>query len=515
MMALDSRPLVKPHRKARKLYKKNYRTKDIVEVVLEVERTDRDDTVELAKKFAPTYEGLRSLFYWCADHFQYDEDPPGRQWIQTPSYLYHTGVGDCKSFTVFISSVLHNMGLSRILAFSHYSRLPSDWKHVYPIAILPGGQRVPLDLAYYKQEGGIVGTEKKFRKKIEYIVNTKQGLYKLGTTVPGQQRQIPQVTSLADIEAAVSDIPDDIITAGPGDVTVMTSGQLDRHLMQERLIIEANQAPNENTRKKLITAVAVLEQGSLAGIGKTLPVAYIQKLATFLKKTANDKRRAFRPFTVSVQPVGISGGFLKKIGKGLKKVGKGIGKAAKKVGQAIGNAWKKLVNWIFKGPAKMMGAYFVFLWIKKGVRNKEARRRIAAQKKSYNWIRKTAKLDDGKFRQLMENGVKQQTGMTPAQLVNQAAGKRIGAVMATAVALGLKAIGIIIQVIKKISGLFKKNKSEAGTINEGNVSDLELLEGEAPGADTVIDADGEVRPDNSSGGLLVAAALGLGIMAFI
>ena len=88
--------MVAPYNNKVRLVKQKYRTGDIVSVVNEAVQTDKEQAAGLAQLFSPTKEGLRELFDYVDNRFQYQEDPKG-QWVQSPSYLHHESlVGDCK-----------------------------------------------------------------------------------------------------------------------------------------------------------------------------------------------------------------------------------------------------------------------------------------------------------------------------------------------------------------------------------------------------------------------------------
>src|SRR5690606_16598775 len=123
---------IKPHEPVVTLKQRQYRTDDIIREVQEVLRTDRDDTAEFSKDIPRTIDGLKMLFDFVFSHFTYVEDPDNNQWVQTPSFLAYTRRGDCKSFTVFISSVLQNMGISHIIRYVAYPGSRAI-KHVYPV----------------------------------------------------------------------------------------------------------------------------------------------------------------------------------------------------------------------------------------------------------------------------------------------------------------------------------------------------------------------------------------------
>ena len=159
---------IKPAVLTKQLRRKDYRTRHIIDLVNEVLETDKDDTEAFAQEFTRNEFGLRDLFNFVDLTFRYVEDPKFNQWVQTPSYMYWVEKeGDCKSFTVFISSVLSNMGIPHIIRYVAYGT--KDVKHVYPVALL-NGRQIPMDVVYKKQQGGRFGTEKPYTKKIDFKV---------------------------------------------------------------------------------------------------------------------------------------------------------------------------------------------------------------------------------------------------------------------------------------------------------------------------------------------------------
>lgn len=445
---------VKPAKNIKKRRRKDYDTENIIELVNEVAKTDRDDTVDLAKRFDKSKRGLKELFNFVDKHFTYVEDPPANQWIQTPSYFFYTTrEGDCKSYTVFISSVLYNMGVSHYIRYAAYGA--SDYRHVYPVAILDG-REIPMDVVWKVQEGGRFGQEKLFTKKKDFKM---EGLYKLGTTTSAADIQ----ATINQLESVLADIPDTIIDEGVGDITKMTSGQFDRVIIHERLEIFANQSDGTN-RQLYLQGLSAVKRGKVAGIGNLAQTEFGTSLDKMLNKAANDNAPAFPPFTLAIPNISNVSGF----------------NPFKAIKNAFGKLFSKLVNWIYKGPARKMAPYFLFTFINKVTGSKEINRRKAEQEKSFDWIKRVGKFDDKKLKALIFNEIKKETGMTPEELLNKGADKSIAAVpvalIATFAPKIMKALGFVVEVIKKIAGLFKKKSEEAGTISEGNAPDLKLLE---------------------------------------
>lgn len=485
--------LIDPHVPRKKLRKKSYRTGDIVQLVQEVIRTDAADTRRLASYIPRSIEGLRMLFDFVDTQFRYVEDPRQNQWVQTPSYLWHTKEGDCKSFTVFISSVLQNMGVAHLIRYVSYSGGP--YTHVYPVALWQG-REVPMDVVWKKQEGGRFAGEKPFVKKKDFKV---EGLYKLGSTHAEQEAAIiGQIkTTIEEMEAAAADIPTDIIDSGAGDVTRMTSGQLDRLIIADRYRILASQATDLAVANQYRDAARAMERGDIAGIGSLQNDPFGRQVERILAKTAQDQKPAFESFKIQIPnpiPAHLRGFF------------KNVGNFFKKAVESVTGLWKKMVNWVFKGVGKAMGPFFIFQFLNRSkVKSSKIKQRYDAQRKSYEWIRKTGKFEDAKLKGVMLNGIVEQLGKSPAQLATEAGAPQVGAIAAIVVKV-ISAIKPVIEVIKKIAGIFKKKDNEAGVVDQSTMSDPRLLEEEA-----ALQKQSGNSPDNvatgGGGGGLVALAL--------
>lgn len=128
----------------------NGRTGDIINVILFADSWDnhraarsmRDIAEQL--RSATVYDTLRSVWNFVHTHIRYKADSPGHEQVKDPAYLYHYGVGDCKSFSLMIGSILRNykdVGYSyRFVAYE-----PGEYTHVYVIANIPG-RKLPVIL---------------------------------------------------------------------------------------------------------------------------------------------------------------------------------------------------------------------------------------------------------------------------------------------------------------------------------------------------------------------------------
>lgn len=502
------------------LKRSTYKTKHIIDEVQEVLYTDRDDTYHYAKKFTATRSGMRQLYNEVFDRITYTEDQRGYQWVQTPSYLWHhTKVGDCKSLAVFISSVLQNMGVAHIIRYVSYDfqgYLDGRLTHVYVIAII-NGEHIPMDITYGKQDGAAFGEEKPFAHKKDFYM--RPGLYKLGSvnselTIQEKQYLGDVEASLAEMELAMADVPDSIITAGGGDITQMTVGQLDRSIWMDRFLIYARQEANPIRRQKFAAAAAAMSNGSVAGIAGLDNDPLGKQVQQILSASARKGRPAFKQFNLVLgnAPDPAIAGLFRKVGNFFKKVG-----------NKFKDLFKKFVNWIWKGPAKSMGPYFLFLFAKKGkVRSPEMKRRIAAQEKSFKFITKVGKFSESQLKGVMLNGIKSQTGSDTREIFSAAKTNHIGAlgaVLAKVAGFVVKAIGWVIKVVQKIVSLFKGKRSDAGQIDEANSSDVRLLAEEARlQAEAEARRSGSNTPSGEEGGgsgKAILAALAVGVPLFL
>lgn len=102
-------------------------TKDFSEYLIDMEQDDQCET----------------LYAFVQDNIHYKEDPIGEQWVKSPSRLWEDKEGDCKSFSLFIGSVLKNLNIPFVYRFAGYEEY-GDVTHVYIVAF-PGDDEIILD----------------------------------------------------------------------------------------------------------------------------------------------------------------------------------------------------------------------------------------------------------------------------------------------------------------------------------------------------------------------------------
>jgi len=156
-----------------------------------------------------------------------------------------------------------------------------------------------------------------------------------------------------------------------------------------------------------------------------------------------------------------------------------VGKFIRKVADTIKKAYKKVINFVFKGAGMLMGPFFIFKFLKRSkVKSPKIKARLRAQDKSYNFIQKIGKFDDKQLKGIMFNGILKQTGKTPAQIAREGGAPQVGAVAAI-LPVVVDAIKTVFSVIGKIAGIFKKKSADAGVVDQSTMSDPTLFEEEA------------------------------------
>jgi hypothetical protein len=404
----------------------NGKTVDIQKVVLSVSKDGiHTDTKEFSKDFKPTYNSLWGLWRWVKTNIEYIEDPDGVQWIKDPARLYADRAGDCKSFTLFIVSVLQNLQIPYTIRFTSYIKGSKRVTHVYPVAHL-NGKDIILDAVWYAFD-----SEKKYTYKQDFKENKDMigtAIYRLSGTQNARIIRTDNVlVTSKEFEQAAANIPDSYLN---NDITEMTQAQF----------------------------------------------------------------AAFMGFSVknSLMNTGGQMAFQMPV---LANTGAAVNSILSKIGDAIKNAWKKVVNWVFKTGLKLCAPYFLYTFIKKKV-GKKTDAKKAKQDSVLAWMASVTGTPISNFLMSISAGIKDKTGKTPEQILKELSGNKIGDPISAAMLLlplfkDKKVMDAIKTIISKIVSIFKK---QAPAIDADGASSPEELATEASLMDT-----GEItQPDNNN-----------------
>ncbi|MEM6377824.1 MAG: hypothetical protein AAF705_06410 [Bacteroidota bacterium] len=497
IVAQADRLLAEPDGRVHK-YQKKYDTDDIVSLMIWSDQQVKQYTEEFSKLFTADRKGMRKLFEFLATNIRYQRDKKKTQVLKSPALLWEEKEGDCKSFTLFVTSVAQNIGLPYFMRFTSYRKEDKTPKHVYPVVII-NGKEVPVDVVYYLQEGGSFGTEKKYAHKTDYKM--REGLAFLSGTVSGTQDTEQLLETIVEIEQS---IPDSILE---DDVTKMDEGTLQRRLMAERLEVVASQQTDYGVQQRMSFAAQVVRAGDMARIGAVEP----ELQSTVLKFIRETKHLTGRAITgpklrIILPDDDALNGLFKKVGNFFKRIGKETVKGAKKVGEAIGDAfkkaWAKLANWIFKGALQKAGPFFLFTFLRRTFGSREIDRRKGKQKKVLSFFRKLG-MKESNVQTAIKNGVIEHMGATPDKILNDAARGNVADPQISGVAAAIiSAVGWIIKIIEKLANLFKKDKGEV-QVGNNDTSDLRFIDGIAEvtrtASEAFRDVHGKVDPNQTYG----------------
>ena len=128
-----------------------------------------------AATFADLYKGknelesCKKIFDYLKNNINYKADGLEQQ-VRLPSGLMRTAQGDCKSYSVFTSAVLSNLGIPHKLVYASYDPKDPTPSHIYVVT----DSGCIIDAVYGKFNAEKKATFKKYKKmNISYIAGVK------------------------------------------------------------------------------------------------------------------------------------------------------------------------------------------------------------------------------------------------------------------------------------------------------------------------------------------------------
>jgi hypothetical protein len=138
-------------------------TTDIITKVLKVygERNSQLQNTAAYLKGKTLTDTCRNVYRMVKENIRYRVDPKGEQWVRRPAQMWWTGVGDCKSYSVFIASLLTHLGIVGAFRFVSYNDDPTP-THVY-VVVVNNGKEIILDAVM-----PAFNQEQPYQKKYDY-----------------------------------------------------------------------------------------------------------------------------------------------------------------------------------------------------------------------------------------------------------------------------------------------------------------------------------------------------------
>jgi hypothetical protein len=116
-----------------------------------------------------TYDTCKNIWHFVYQHINYKKDEEGYEQIRSPARAWHDrqqGV-DCDCYSVFISSVLTNLGIPHILRITKYHR--DYFQHIYPV-VPNGSKHITIDCVTDKFDYEVPYSEKKdYPMDLQYL----------------------------------------------------------------------------------------------------------------------------------------------------------------------------------------------------------------------------------------------------------------------------------------------------------------------------------------------------------
>ena len=97
-------------------------------------------------------EQCQAIFGYMIANTRYQLDADGEQLIRSPARFLADGCGDCKSYTMFIASCLHSLGIPCKVRFVNFDG-GNQYTHVYPVAIDENGNEIIMDACELNEQG--------------------------------------------------------------------------------------------------------------------------------------------------------------------------------------------------------------------------------------------------------------------------------------------------------------------------------------------------------------------------
>ena len=158
--------------------RKNANVYHTVAFIPKVVNETLDQTKQLSEllKSNNTYETCKNIWHFVYEHINYKKDATGYEQIRSPARAWHdrfTGV-DCDCYSVFISSILSNLGISHTLRITKYHR--DYFQHIYPVVPFQNGY-ITMDCVTDRFNYEVPFSEKKdYPMDLQYLSGFDDGL---------------------------------------------------------------------------------------------------------------------------------------------------------------------------------------------------------------------------------------------------------------------------------------------------------------------------------------------------
>jgi hypothetical protein len=270
----------------------NGTTWDIIKVILAADSKLSDYMCEFASQFEKSYSGLYDMWYWVHNNIKYKADSEvfdrskGRkiqhEKIKDPRVTWADGYGDCKSFSLFIASLLRCQGIKYKYRFAAYDKEDREPKHVYVIATL-NNREVILDAVHDKFD-----EEVDYEKKWDRMQTRISYLH--GTKAPA----VRTIKARPSVSERIADAPMNTAPRPNIDINGITGGQLTLELLDDQLNILIQHYGDPDGILQKARNMIFYSKKNHFHYNNTLPTGYIDPRLYDLIRQINDASKNTR-----------------------------------------------------------------------------------------------------------------------------------------------------------------------------------------------------------------------------
>jgi hypothetical protein len=463
-------------------------TNDIIKCVLWAD--NQKEHKEDLKKFAPqlkrgsTLDTCYAVWKFVKYNINYVLDPLGEQYIKSPSKTWADKFADCKSRSIFITSLLKNLNIPYAYRFASYTGA-YPYTHVYVVAKPSAGVQYILDpdMGNFNIEKPTTYFKDYNMSKIEYLAGIGENGEREGRLT--LYKPVNEMTDL-DMDLAIrkqrEEINKNIIESVSG------IGCPHAEKVQDRIdayndIIEVRSS-TLSVPEQINSIGMIIDQFDEGKYDVSKQVSGIGNIGSrkSVRKAKKAERKAERKaVTQRVKAARKSGNkqelkaakkgrrqfIKKKITSNLKKAGKGLLKVA--------TAPQRLaVKGILEATLPKMAPLFIYLFIKdQNIINKmpeKARRQRKVAERFAKFITNNIGMKESHFMGIVRNGIMKRYKTSPEQVLSKSLKMNINGIgdigYVQIIAVAVKILGKIIKLFKgkknKEAGDLEKDLKEAG-----------------------------------------------------
>ncbi|MBA7514356.1 hypothetical protein ES705_06384 [subsurface metagenome] len=430
-------------------------TKDIVKVILVTAPRGLGDTREFAKYIRGNnnMDTCRRLWDFLKDNIEYKKDPIGEQYIQTPAYTWARKIGDCKSYSIFISSVLKNLGIYHYFRFVSFKSPGNTFTHVY-VVVPDKGRQIIMDVVMPE-----FNTEKKFNHKQDYKMSKIYQMSGIGQK-PDRKNEIRfnlgdrSMDDLTEGELDLLIARDRLLTEKQIVEGLRGIGSLKAERYQDNLdlINDALEAFSDakagrigDLEDEMDMIIEDAENGeyrmadSIIGIGSISGRREKRKAKRKARKAKRKAKRVVRKEKRVVRKVErkakrvvrkekrkAKGGIISRTGKFLKKAAKGVAKVITAPARLVAKG-------ILEIALPKAAPHFLYLFltdVKAGQAPKVVQEKRKKQRKIANFITKGIGMKERHFMGIVRNGIMKRYKKSPEAVLKEMQSKKFAGLSA-------------------------------------------------------------------------------------